>query len=288
MKKYSINIKLLSFVLLSQFFFSQVGIGTANPNNSAALDLSAENLPANNKKGFLLPRVSLQSNTDIATIINPSAGLTVYNTANSGSGTSAVFANTYYYWNGTNWINLSNITEVKRELLPQVFFLAEKNNGITTPQNPISGTDNVNISPVLVDFSTNSVVLNAGNNITLLNENNFKVNTSGNYEISGYIGYNPSVFPLTSGTNMEFTIQVSVDNGTTWSSIAKTVGVWGNETTGNSITNTIAPIVVSLNQNNLIRCTVFKTAGTNHGTSAVISAATGLIYGKVLKIQKLN
>ena len=76
MKKYSINIKLLSFVLLSQFFFSQVGIGTVTPNNSATLDLSAENLPANNKKGFLLPRLSLQSNTDIATIINPSAGLT--------------------------------------------------------------------------------------------------------------------------------------------------------------------------------------------------------------------
>lgn len=266
----------------------QVGIGTSVPNGSAVLELNVSNLPANNKKGVLLPRVALLSNTDIVTIPNPAAGLTVYNMTDNSSGATAVLANTYYYWNGINWIDLANITEVKKELLPQIFFLAEGNNSITTPQSPISGSDNVNTAPVLVDFSAGSIILNTGNNISLLDENNFKVNNSGNYEISGYIGYNPQILSLTTSTNMEFTIQISTDNGSTWSPLAKTVGVWGNGLTQNSRTNNVAPIVVSLAQNNLIRCTVFKTAGTNHGNTASISTATGLNYGKVLKIQKLN
>jgi len=276
------------FLSISSFITAQVGIGTSIPNSSAVLELNVSNLPANNKKGVLLPRVSLLSNTDIITIPNPAAGLTVYNSTDNSSGTTAVFANTYYYWNGSNWIDLANITEVKKELLPQIFFLAEGNNSVTTPQSPISGADNVNVAPVLIDFSTGSIILNTGNNISLLNENNFKVNNSGNYEISGYIGYNPQILSLTTSTNVEFTIQISTDNGNTWSPLAKTVGVWGNGLTENSRTNNIAPIVVPLAQNNLIRCTVFKTAGTNHGNSATISAATGLNYGKVLKIQKLN
>lgn len=282
------NIKQLLFVMLSPFLFSQVGIGTSTPNNSAALELDTSNLPANNKKGFLLPRVALLNNTDTTTIVNPAAGLVVYNTADNGSGTSAVSSDTYYYWNGTNWINLTNITEVKKELLPQIFFLAEGNGTTTTPQNTISGADNINTSPVLINFSASSIVLNTGKNISPLNINTFKVNNSGEYEISGYIGYNPQIFPLTSTTNMEFTVQLSTNNGVSWSSIAKTIGVWGNGTTGNNRTNNIAPIVVTLNKNDLIRCMVYKTFGTNHGSGATISAATGLTYAKVLKIQKFN
>ncbi|NML70817.1 hypothetical protein HHL23_13575 [Chryseobacterium sp. RP-3-3] len=283
-----LKIKILLNIFASQMLFSQVGIGTSTPNNSAVLDLDVSSLAANNKKGVLLPRVALQNNADITTIQSPVAGLTVYNTTANGSGISAVVANTFYYWNGTNWINLSNITEIKRELLPQVFFLAEGNNGVTTPQLPVSGADNINTAPVLVDFSVGSIVLNSENNISLLNENNFMINNSGNYQISGYLGYNPAISVLTSATNMEFTIQISTDNGTTWSNIAKTVGVWGNGTTANNKTNNIPPLVVGLNKNNLIRCTVLKTSGTNHSASATISSATGLSYGKVLKIQKLD
>lgn len=51
-----------------------VGVGTNAPDNSALLDLSATN------RGFLLPRVSLTSITDGATISSPAKGLIVYNT----------------------------------------------------------------------------------------------------------------------------------------------------------------------------------------------------------------
>lgn len=50
-----------------------VGVGTNAPDNSALLDLTATN------RGFLLPRVSLTSVTDGATVPSPAKGLMVYN-----------------------------------------------------------------------------------------------------------------------------------------------------------------------------------------------------------------
>jgi hypothetical protein len=279
----------LALLTVSQIYYSQVGIGTTTPNPSAVLDLDATSLPAQNKKGVLLPRLALLINTDTTTIPNPAAGLLVYNTANNGSGTNSVVANTFYYWNGTNWTNLSNISEVKKELLPQVFFLAEESHsGSTTPQHTVSGTDNINTAPVLVNFSSTSVLLNTGNNVSLQNQNNFKINGSGDYEISGFLNYRPSISASASTTNIEFIVQKSIDNGTNWVQVAKTIGVWGYGTTQNSRTNNIPPTIINLNQNDLIRCIVFKTAGDDHGVDAEITSPTGLPYGKVLKIQKLN
>ena len=51
---------------------SQVGIGTVNPDPSAALHLESTN------KGVLFPRVSLLSSTDAVTIPQPANGLFVY------------------------------------------------------------------------------------------------------------------------------------------------------------------------------------------------------------------
>lgn len=67
--------------------------GTA-PVNSAKLDISSTN------KGILIPRVSLVSNTDVATVPSPATSLLVYNSNASmtnGNGTG------YYYWNGSKW-----------------------------------------------------------------------------------------------------------------------------------------------------------------------------------------
>ena len=54
-----------------------VGIGTAAPDASAVLDVSAGN------KGILLPRVSLLSNADAVTVPVPAQYLIVYNTSTS-------------------------------------------------------------------------------------------------------------------------------------------------------------------------------------------------------------
>jgi len=72
-----------------------VGInGTAaTPDPSAMLDIAAAN------KGLLIPRVSLTSTVDVATIPSPLTSLLVYNTntAMTGGGVG------YYYYDGAVW-----------------------------------------------------------------------------------------------------------------------------------------------------------------------------------------
>ncbi|WP_314058444.1 hypothetical protein [Empedobacter brevis] len=283
MKKYTfITLLLFGFNLL----MAQFGIGTSTPNTSSVLDIDVSTITP--KRGFLLPRLQLLNNRDKVTVENPATGLLVYNLLDSGIGTNKVFANMYYFWNGTKWASLSDIEEVKRELLPQVFFIAESANGITTPQNTNTTTgNNINIAPIVLKFSSSSIMLNTGNNIDLVNDNSFKINNAGLYEISGFINYNPSI-PINSNTNLELKLEVSTDNGSTWTQKLKTYGVWGYGTGLNNRSNNIAPTVIDLPANSLIRCTVFKSNGENHSTSAVISAPTGLTYGKVIKIQKIG
>lgn len=82
--------------LITSALFGQVGIGTSNPNPSAILDLTSSN------RGFLTPRVNLNSATDIVTIPNPATGLFVFNT-----GAGSLTTKGYYYWDGTKWTRLS-------------------------------------------------------------------------------------------------------------------------------------------------------------------------------------
>lgn len=82
----------LSAILLSYgpgIFAQNVGINTQQPDPSAALDIVGTD------KGLLIPRVSLQSLTDNATIPNPATALLVYNT-NAGLGKVG-----FYYNSGT-------------------------------------------------------------------------------------------------------------------------------------------------------------------------------------------
>jgi hypothetical protein len=89
---------LLLIVFTSTIGFAQTGIGTTSPNASAKLDVCATN------KGFLPPRVTLTSATDVTTIASPAEGLLVYNV-----GSVALQAG-YYYWNGANWATIATAT----------------------------------------------------------------------------------------------------------------------------------------------------------------------------------
>ena len=66
LKKHKMKRKtiLLSVLLLSTLVLGQIGIGTANPNASAILDLDVTSLVSGNK-GFLDSRVALVSRTDV-------------------------------------------------------------------------------------------------------------------------------------------------------------------------------------------------------------------------------
>jgi uncharacterized protein (TIGR02145 family) len=69
--------------------YAQVGVGTATPHASAALDVTSTT------KGLLPPRMTLTQRNAIST---PMAGLMVYCT-NCGSGEPQ-------YYNGTSWVNM--------------------------------------------------------------------------------------------------------------------------------------------------------------------------------------
>lgn len=99
------TVLLLAIIILHQYAFAQnnVGIGTVNPNASAALDISSTN------KGLLIPRVALQSTIDASTIPSPATGLLVYNTnVVMAAGTG------YYFNNGTAaspaWTKINDLT----------------------------------------------------------------------------------------------------------------------------------------------------------------------------------
>ncbi|MCF2519418.1 C1q-like domain-containing protein [Dyadobacter sp. CY351] len=80
---------LLSIIMLftSEIAFSQgVGINTLTPDPSAALEIVGSD------KGLLIPRVSLQSVSDNATVPNPATALLVYNT-NAGLGKTGFYYN---------------------------------------------------------------------------------------------------------------------------------------------------------------------------------------------------
>lgn len=83
----------------NSFFAQNVGINTtgASPDATAMLDVVSTN------KGVLIPRVSLLSTTDVATISSPTTSLLVYNT--NASMTNGALG--YYYYNGTSWIPLT-------------------------------------------------------------------------------------------------------------------------------------------------------------------------------------
>lgn len=99
MKKIILPIILSAISLLTSG--QNVGINSTGsaPNTSAILDVDASN------KGLLIPRVSLLTTTDIATIASPATSLLVYNTNATITGVGANGVG-FYYYDGSKWIKL--------------------------------------------------------------------------------------------------------------------------------------------------------------------------------------
>ena len=98
------NKKLLSvsLLLVGLQSYSQVGIGTLTPNQSAQLDV------VSNNKGILIPRVRLTSSKDASTIQKGNVNsLLVFNTNTQNDVTPG-----YYYWYDDRWMRIVNDADV--------------------------------------------------------------------------------------------------------------------------------------------------------------------------------
>lgn len=104
-----------------------MGIGTL-PNASAQLHLGGAN------KALALNNVALLSPNDVSTVLNPIAGMLVYNISSNKTMTPGL-----YYWNGTSWARcLSSISSIRMlDLGASKFYSA--------PYNYITNTGGSNI-----------------------------------------------------------------------------------------------------------------------------------------------
>lgn len=101
MKKFFLAIVVLTLGVCSNID-AQVTIGNnTTPDANAILDLQS-----NSNKGLLLPRVALVATNNASPMSAHTAGMTVYNTATSGSNEYYVSPG-FYYNDGTKWVRLS-------------------------------------------------------------------------------------------------------------------------------------------------------------------------------------
>lgn len=128
-------------IILWAFSFSvtaQVKVGD-NPNTintNSLIELES------NSKGMLLPRVSLASTTAFAPLTAHIAGMTLYNIATSGLGSTAVTPG-YYYNDGTQWVRILNQSNT---LTLEPWYDAATNTPATTNAQNIYHAGNVGVA----------------------------------------------------------------------------------------------------------------------------------------------
>jgi len=151
------NFLFIFILFVSIGSFSQVGIGTSNPNASAKLDISSTN------KGFLPPRVALTASNAAAPITTPATGLLVYNTASVADVMPG-----YYYNSGTSsaplWLRLNTNADFSGTNtalytatgnISQNFLVTFNTNGDGTVINSYSNTGQPNQFPI-IGIATNT------------------------------------------------------------------------------------------------------------------------------------
>lgn len=103
MKRSFLPVLLLVFTFNFSHVFSQVGIGTATPNQKAVLELKS---PGNNQ-GFLVPRLTTTQRTGMTGLSTSEKGLLVFDSDISK----------FYYWNGSVWIVIDDSTGTDNQTL---------------------------------------------------------------------------------------------------------------------------------------------------------------------------
>lgn len=133
------NVLSVALLMVSGMTFAQVGIGTANPNPAALLDVEAK---TGHYKGVLIPRIPLLAINDSSNLNGGKtpASLLVFNTTDNEE-----LKPGYYYWFTNRWVRLITATDdflkdvAKNEELAvnpieETLFLRDsKNNTVAVP-----------------------------------------------------------------------------------------------------------------------------------------------------------
>lgn len=162
--KYDMKTKvfLIAIILFFCNSYGQVGIGTLTPNNSAQLDVIANN------KGVLIPRVSLTGVTDATTISNGNVeSLLVYN-----NNTAADITPGYYYWFENRWNKLLTATDIDLDVLTVLTYDETTHTLTYVDERNVTHTFNLKNTTndsFLFDGVTNMLTLkdSDGNNVTV-------------------------------------------------------------------------------------------------------------------------
>jgi hypothetical protein len=154
------KIGILLGIFLSLNAYSQVSIGAATPNTAANLDVTANDINGN-KRGLLIPRLSLLNTTDATTINSGNVNsLLVFNDATQGDVTPG-----FYYWFVNKWERVaitSDITETNTTLtfdLNSAILTYNNENGT----NPAINLNSLKIEPWRIELTNNQATTNTQN-----------------------------------------------------------------------------------------------------------------------------
>ncbi len=219
--------------LISSALYSQVGIGTTNPAPGAILDIDSEN------SGVLIPRVELVETNNQAPIIapTPEIGLLVFNTATVNDVTPG-----FYYWNGTQWVELSGATPTGDK------WNLSGNAGTTPGANFIGTSDTQDL--VIATDGNERVRVKSNGYVGIDVDPNEKLHVNGNIHLdgaikpNGYAGVNANILMSNGDNNAANWSPFIMGNPNATTEIAKyyvtiNLGPPGNWQTNNVMTVTI-------------------------------------------------
>ncbi|WP_316734940.1 hypothetical protein [Pedobacter aquatilis] len=267
--KFILPIILLGLMIINASGQS-TGVQTRIPKSSVLLNMDVSNLPDGSKKGFLMTRVSLTRTNLAAPVISPVAGLWVFNT-NETTGLNAVKANNVYMWNGSAWEPYSSTLEIQTRISPDDYFMKSPTDFLLTG-TALSNFNSGSLVPV--PWETGSVAISNPTYVTLnANQESFTINTTGFYELSGFLNYNPKISSNNDKTALRLVLQVNK------------LGVWTdrigiNSTFEEMATNTVQTItipfdIIKLDAGDQFRFMISKPSSgsnTNHGSNAGITS----------------
>lgn len=139
------------FIFLTLQLNAQVGVNTSSPDNSSILDITSVD------KGLLIPRVELQSTTDVITIPNPANSLMVFNEV----AINDVLVG-YYYWSSALNIWVKMLDQLDK---PGIIFATFNSSKVTVNTAFHSGSKIFNYDNITFNNITGASI--SGTNLIL-------------------------------------------------------------------------------------------------------------------------